>query len=142
MSKTIDDQIRDRLYIELKKRRGIVDKQQVVDQVLAETTTRIDFLVNAIINEVSKQQVMIGHLDELKEDRSTLDHHANETATLGVNLAEVFFRSDVNLFAKHLRLAEDEVIVLALTHDEVLLDRVRGIVARIDSLCEGLSNDG
>jgi len=143
MPKTIDAQIRDRLYIELKKRRGIVDKQRVIDQVLAETTVRIDFLVNAIVHEVGKQQVAMSRLDKLQEVKDEYEHYASETATLGVNLADVFFRSDVNLFAKHLRLAEDEVIVSALTHDTGLLDRVREIIARIDPLCEGVvNNDG
>lgn len=138
MAKTVDVQIRDRLYAELKTRRGIADKQRLVDQVLDETTLRIDFLVKAIADEVTKQQSAVGHLKELREAEEDYAHHAGETATLGVNLADVFFRSDVNLFSKHLRMADDEVIVLALSHDAELLNRVREIIARIDPLSEGL----
>lgn len=141
MSKTIDEQIRARLFVELKKRKEIVDEQRVIDQVLGELTLRIDFLAKAIVHEVAKQQSVVDRSSKLQVARDEYEHHASETATLGVNLADVFFRSDVNLFAKHLRLAEDEVIVLAFTHDAVLRDRVREIIARIDPLCEGLDND-
>lgn len=141
MKKTVDDQIKDRLYAELKTRRGIFNRQRVVDDVLEETTSRIETLLASIADEVVKQQAAMGHLKELRANQEDYAHHANETASLGVNLANVFFKSDVNLFVKHLMMAEDEVIVLALSHDVELLNRVRELIERIDSLSGGLTNE-
>lgn len=140
MTKTVDDQIRERLYVELRKRRDIINQQKLVEDILGETTQRIDDLVKQIVHEVARQQLATGQLADLREAHEQYDQYARQTATLAVNLPDVFFRLDVNLFAKHLRVAEDGVIVQALSRDAELLDRVREIIDRIDVLSEGLEH--
>jgi hypothetical protein len=132
--RTVDDQIRDRLYHELKNRQEILADEEIVDQVLQTTTQRLDEYVKAIADEIKRQQAAMGHLAEIRERQQDLAHHSAETANLGVNLADVFFRSDVNLFVKHLSLAEDDVIILGLSHDSQLLKRLREIISRIDAI--------
>lgn len=138
IKRTVDEQIRTRLYEELKTRRGLMDDQQLVDQVLVNTTERLNEHIKAIATELSRQQAAMGHLAELREQQEDLAHHTNETTTLSVNLADVFFRSDINLLVKHLSLAEDEVIILGLTHDPQLLQRIKDLINRIDALEKGL----
>lgn len=138
IKRTVDEQIRTRLYKELKSRRTLMDDQRIVDQMLINTTERLNEHIKAIAAEFSCQQAAMGHLAELREQQEDLAHHTNETTTLSVNLADVFFRSDINLLVKHLSLAEDEVIILGLTHDPQLLQRIKDLISRIDALEKGL----
>ncbi len=132
MTTTVDEQIRDRLYQELKDRQEILSDQKVIDGVLENTTVRMNEYIHLIATTLKEQEAAMGQMAEIRERQKDLTHHTKETANLGINLADVFFRSDVNLFIKHLTLADDDIIVLALTHDPELLSRLRQLIRQID----------
>lgn len=137
--RTIDERIKDRLSRELKTHKILLNDRKIIDRVLENTTERIDEHVKAIAEVLKEQQAAVGHSNELTSQYEDLAIDAGNTATIGINLSDVFFRSDINLLEKHLNLAESEVITLALTHDPELLDRIKDIIERIDKLDRGLS---
>lgn len=131
---TVDEQIRQRLIDELQKNQRITKDQDAIDEVLLETTTRLEEYVKVIIEELGRQRAAMGHLAEVREQQADLLHHRKETANLGINLADVFFRSDIELLIRHLGLADEKTIKKALLKDSSALSRLRQLIQQIDEM--------
>jgi len=130
--KPVDERIRDRLYEQIKRRRKLLTDQRVVEKVLVTTTERISEYLDALNKEITNQQAAIGHFRELREEEEDQAHYEGETAVLGVNLADVFFRSDFRILVKHLSVAEDDVIISALTKENELLQRLKDLIRIVE----------
>ncbi len=129
---TVDEQIRNRLLSELKLDKRISDEQQVVDKILESTTSRMEEYLGLITTEISKQREALGTVAELRTQEEGLLHSRRETALLGINLNDVFFRSDIQLLIKHLSIADEETIRKALLQDNSTLSRLRTLIQQID----------
>jgi len=130
---TIDDRIRERLSRELQTIRQTESEQKVIDEILESSVERVEEYLQVITDEIGKQRAALGHIAELRETQKDLGHHQRETATLTINLADVFFRSDTHLMVKHINVADEETIIAALIEDKTALDRLRKIIVQIDS---------
>lgn len=131
---TIDDRIRERLSRELQTIRQTETEQKVIDEILEGSVHRVEEYLQVITEEIGKQRVALGHMAELRVTQQELGHQQRETASLAINLADVFFRSDIQLMVKHIHVADEETIIAALVEDEDALDRLRKVIAQIDSL--------
>ena len=125
---TVDERIRTRLLEELNLNKNLADEQKVVDEILESTTERMDEYLKLIMVELSKQQAALGTAAEIREQEEGLLHSRRETAMMGINLSDVFFRSDVALLVKHLTLADEETIIKALAQDGDMLNRLRQLI--------------
>lgn len=128
----VDEQIRHRLLEELKLDKRIGDEQQVVDEILKSTTRRMEEYLTLITAEIAKQRAALGTMTELRTQEEGLLHSRRETALLGINLSDVFFRSDIQLLVKHLDIADEETIKKALLQDSSILGRLRTLIQQID----------
>lgn len=130
---TIDDRIRDRLSRELQTSRQVESEQKVIDEILESSVERVEEYIQIITQELGKQRAAMGHIAELRATQQELGHHQRETATLSINLADVFFRSDIHLLVKHINIADEKTIISALMEDEDALNRLRKAIAQIDN---------
>jgi hypothetical protein len=131
---TVDEQIRTRLLEELNLNKNLADEQKVVDEILESTTNRMEEYLLLITVELGKQRVALETASEIRGQEEGLLHSRRETATLGINLSDVFFRSDVALLVKHLTLANEETIIKALAQDGETLARLRQLIQQIDEM--------
>lgn len=129
---TVNERIRNRLLEELKLDKRIGDEQQLVDEILESTTKRMEEYLILITAEISKQRETLGTMTELRTQEEGLLHSRRETAMLGINLSDVFFRSDIQLLIKHLGMADEETIKKALLQDSSILSRLRTLIRQID----------
>ncbi len=130
---TIDDRIRERLSRELQTGRQVESEQKLIDEILRNSVQRIEEYIQIITEELGKQHAAMGHTGELRSTQQDLAHRQRETAALAINLSDVFFRSDIHLLVKHINIADEKTIIEALMEDEDALNRLRGIIAQIDS---------
>lgn len=130
---TVDEQIRTRLLEELNLNKHLADEQKVVDEILESTTNRMEEYLKLITVELGKQRVALETASEIRGQEEGLLHSRRETATLGINLSDVFFRSDVALLVKHLTLADEETIIKALADGETL-NRLRQLIQQMDEM--------
>ncbi len=130
---TIDERIRKRLSQELQASREVESEQKVIDEILESSVERVEEYIQIITTEIGKQRAALGHIAELRISQKDLGHHRRETDTLTINLADVFFRSDIHLLVKHINIADEETIIEALTEDKGALDRLKKIIVQIDS---------
>lgn len=130
---TVDEQIRTRLLEELNLNKHLADEQKVVDEILESTTNRMEEYLKLITVELGKQRVALETAVEIRGQEEGLLHSRRETATLGINLSDVFFRSDVALLVKHLTLADEETIIKALADGETL-SRLRQLIQQMDEM--------
>ncbi len=131
---TVDEQIRTRLLEELNLNKHLADEQKVVDEILESTTNRMEEYLKLITVELGKQRVALETASEIRGQEEGLLHSRRETATLGINLSDVFFRSDVALLVKHLTLADEETIIKALAQDGETLNRLRQLIQQMDEM--------
>jgi hypothetical protein len=131
---TVDEQIRTRLLEELSLNKNLADEQRVVDEILESTTNRMEEYLERITVELGKQRVALETASEIRGQEEGLLHSRRETATLGINLSDVFFRSDVALLVKHLTLADEETIIKALAQDGETLARLRQLIQQMDEM--------
>lgn len=131
---TVDEQIRTRLLEELNLNKNLADEQKVVDEILESTTNRMEEYLKLITVELGKQRVALETASEIRGQEEGLLHARRETATLGINLSDVFFRSDVALLVKHLTLADEETIIKALAQDGETLNRLRQLIQKMDKM--------
>lgn len=131
---TVDEQIRTRLLEELNLNKNLADEQKVVDEILESTTNRMEEYLKLITVELGKQRMALETASEIRGQEEGLLHSRRETATLGINLSDVFFRSDVALLVKHLTLADEETIIKALAQDGETLNRLRQLIQQMDEM--------
>lgn len=131
---TVDERIRTRLLEELSLNKTLADEQKVVDEILESTTERLEEYLKFIMVELGKQRAALGTAAEIRGQEEGLLHSRRETAMMGINLGDVFFRSDVALLVKHLTLADEKTIIDALAQDGEMLNRLRQLIQQIDEM--------
>jgi len=128
---TVDERIRTRLLEELNLDKQISNERQVVDDILESTTKRMEEYLALLTEEIGKQREALGTATELRTQEEGLLHSRRETAMMGINLSDVYFKTDVALLVKHLTLADDETLEKALSQDGDTLTRLRQLIRRM-----------
>lgn len=131
---TVDERIRTRLLEELNLNKNLADEQKVVDEILESTAKRMEEYLKLITVELGKQRMALETSTEIRGQEEGLLHSRRETAMLGINLSDVYFRSDVALLVRHLTLADEETIIKALAMNGDTLDRLRQLIQQMDEM--------